>query len=348
MKKINIDVNTGSSLILINEKLCNLHKYISSEKVVIITDKIVQNYYGKFFLYPNVIEIGVGEKVKNLDTLRYIYKKLTDFGLDRSSFIVGIGGGVVCDIAGFAASTYLRGIRFVFVPSTLLAQVDAGIGGKNGVNFEGYKNIIGVINQPEFVICDTDLLKSLPEKEIICGFAEIVKCALIKNASLFSYFEENYKKALKLDYEVITNLIYESILIKSSIVNRDNEEKGERKLLNFGHTMGHAIEITANLRHGEAVSIGMIIASIISKKKGLLSSYDINRIKNLLGRLKLPALPQFNIRVNIKKALNALQKDKKRIGNNIDFILLNAIGTAFIEKISINELCAVIDSLVMD
>ena len=262
MKTLEIHGSTGVSTILVGEKLKNLRKYIPAEKAVIITDANVKHFYQKNFPPYDVITIGTGEKIKNLDTVRYIYGKLVELEADRSTFIIGIGGGIVCDIAGFVASTYLRGVRFGFVSSTLLSQVDASVGGKNGVNFEGYKNIIGVFNQPQFVICDLNLLNTLPKKEVLYGLAEVVKHAAIGDMDLFTYLDDHYQKALTLDTGVIERLVYDSVVIKSAIVNRDEKEKGERRKLNFGHTFGHAVEKTTGVPHGEAVSIGMVMASV--------------------------------------------------------------------------------------
>jgi 3-dehydroquinate synthase len=257
VKTLEIQGTTGSSTLMVGERLQHLQNYLPAEKTITITDTNVRHHYQSLFPPGDVITIGTGEKIKNLDTVRMIYEKLVDLEAQRSSFIVGIGGGIVCDIAGFVASTYLRGLRFGFVSSTLLSQVDASVGGKNGVNLGGYKNIIGVFNQPEFVICDLDLLQTLSEKEILCGLAEIVKHAAIADLDLFNYLEDHYQKALALDREVITRLVYDSIVIKSSVVNKDETEKGERRKLNFGHTFGHALEKTSGVAHGEAVSAGI-------------------------------------------------------------------------------------------
>ena len=288
-----------------------------------------------------MIEIGTGEVIKNLDTVRKICQRLMDMEADRSSFIVGIGGGVVCDIAGFVASIYLRGVRFGFVSTTLLSQVDASVGGKNGVNLGGYKNMMGVFSQPEFVICDMDLLKTLPERELSSGLAEIVKHAAIGDPKLFSYLEENYEKALKLDPQVIEKLVSDSIDIKSSIVNWDEKEKGARRKLNFGHTFGHAIEKTTGVSHGEAVSAGMVIASVLSRKREYLSREGAKKIEDLLKELKLPTRLPFDC----GSVLDALRKDKKRNGNSINFVLLRSIGHAVVEKISIKELETAISNL---
>ncbi len=334
MKTLKIHGDTGVSTVLMGESLRSLEKYIPSEKVVVITDTNVRRHYQKDFPCCEVIEIGTGEKIKNLDTVRKICQRLMDMEADRLSFIVGIGGGVVCDIAGFVASIYLRGVKFGFVSTTLLSQVDASVGGKNGVNLGGYKNMVGVFNQPEFVICDLNLLKTLPEKDLLSGFAEIVKHAVIGDPELFSYLEANYERGLSLDTEVINRLVCDSIVIKSSIVNRDEKETGERRKLNFGHTFGHAIEKTTGASHGEAVSAGMVIATALSKKRVCLSAEAAEKIEGLLEKLKLPTRLPFNL----GSVLDALRKDKKRSGNSINFVLLRAIGHAVVEKISIKEL----------
>jgi 3-dehydroquinate synthase len=341
MRELKIRGTSGDSTLYIGESLQNLKDYIPPVKMVIITDSIVKHHYHRDFPSADVIEIGMGEKIKNLDTVRMVYEKLIEFEVDRSSFIVGIGGGIVCDIAGFVASTYLRGVRFGFVSSTLLSQVDASVGGKNGVNFGGYKNMVGVFNQPEFVICDMGLLKTLPNKEVLCGMAEIVKHAAIGNAALFSYLETYYEKALRLDHEVIERLVWDSVLLKSTVVNRDEKEAGERRKLNFGHTFGHAIEKTAGVPHGEAISVGMVIASALSEKRGNLLSEDTKRIESLLKRLGLPTRLQFNR----EKVLEALRRDKKRQSENIHFVLLQSLGHAIVEKISIKELETVIEKM---
>ena len=340
MRTLTIYGNTGDSTILIGESIKNIRKYIPTQ-VVIITDNNVRHYYGKDFSHYKTIEIGTGEKIKNLETVRTIYEKLVSFEADRSAFLVGIGGGIVCDIAGFVASTYLRGVNFGLVSTTLLSQVDASIGGKNGVNLGGYKNTVGVFNQPKFVICDMDLLKSLPKKEISCGFAEIVKHAAIGDVNLFSYLEEHYEKALELDTHVIEKLIYDCLIIKSSIVNRDEKEEGERRILNFGHTFGHAIEKNLGMPHGEAISAGMVMAANLSEKRGYLKRKDTERIVKILNRLGLPT----KVRLDKKKVLDALRKDKKRSGENINFVLLNDMGNAVMEEISIRELIQVLNEI---
>jgi 3-dehydroquinate synthase len=220
------------------------------------------------------------------------------------------------------------------VSSTLLSQVDASVGGKNGVNLGGYKNIVGVFNQPEFVICDLNLLTTLPQSEILSGFAEIIKHGAIADKDLFAYLEENCDKALSLQPAVIEKLVYDSVIIKSSIVNRDEKEKGERRKLNFGHTFGHAIEKIMQVKHGEAVSAGMVLASELGVKKGDLPSKESSRLARLIERFGLPVRLQFDG----QKVLEAIRMDKKREGDLIYFVLLSEIGQAYVEEIAIQEL----------
>ena len=339
MRVFDIQGDTGHSTILIGERLQALNKYVQTEQLVIITDSNVRDIYQKEFPPGDVIEIGTGENIKNLDTVRFLYERLMELEADRSSFIVGIGGGIVCDITGFVASTYLRGVRFGFVSSTLLSQVDASVGGKNGVNFSGYKNMVGVFNQPEFVICDMNLLKTLPNKERQNGFSEIVKHAALGDAGLFSYLEKHYQEAIDLDTATIEKLVHNSVSIKSSIVNLDEKETGARRKLNFGHTFGHAFEKTRGVPHGEAVSVGMVVASELSVKKGYLSPEDGKRIERLLQALKLPTRFPFDG----KRVLGALRKDKKREGDEIHFVFLQGIGRAVVKKISLVDLEAMVN-----
>ena len=325
---------------MIGECLKNLSNYIPSQDVVLITDETVSRYYQKDFPEFRAITIGTGERIKTLDTAGIIYQELLDMDAQRSTFIVGIGGGIVCDITGFVASTFLRGVRFGFVSSTLLSQVDASVGGKNGVNFKGFKNMVGVFNQPEFVICDLNLLKTLPERELLSGFAEVVKHAVIEDRDLFAFIENHAAKALALDQTVLERFVHDSVVIKSAVVNRDEKEKGERRKLNFGHTFGHAIEKTTGIPHGEAVSLGMVLAASLSVRKQLLSEKEFHRITRLLENLKLPTVLEYDK----KEVMAALKKDKKREGDHIHFVLINGIGKSVITEISIQELTWMIDS----
>ena len=334
MRSITIHGSLMDSRVMIGEGIENIDKYLPRADVIIITDQDVYRYYNQVMPTDKVVRIGTGEKIKNFDTIAFILKELIKMEADRAVFILGIGGGIVCDISGFVASIYLRGVRFGFVSTTLLSQADAGIGGKNGVNFEGYKNMIGTFNQPDFIICDPVLLKTLPEKEIRNGCAEIVKHAAIADEGLFAYLEAHYREILQLEIDVIEKIVYESVMIKSQVVNLDEREKGERRRLNFGHTIGHAVEKITGLTHGEAISAGMCAAARISEKKGLLSGEARERVERILGNMKLPT----KISADMEMVLEAMTKDKKREGESIHFVLLNGIGDAVIEEITIKEL----------
>ena len=334
MNKLVINGATNNSLILVGESIKNIAQHISGNRVVVITDTNVNRLYNKFFNQYKIIEIGLGEEIKTLDTVTSIYEQLIDLEVDRSFFIVGIGGGIVCDIAGFVASTYMRGLNFGFVATSLLAQVDASVGGKNGVNFQRLKNMVGTFNQPDFVICDIELLATLPEREIRSGLGEIVKHAIIADEELFDFIEQHAEKILALDPDAMEKVITDSLLIKSSIVNRDEKEGGERRLLNFGHTVGHAIELNSNLAHGEALGVGIKAAVKLSKEKELLSDNDAQRVMALLKKLHLPT----DCDVPDDTVMSAIRMDKKREGDLINYVLINKIGQAIIEKISLNDL----------
>jgi 3-dehydroquinate synthase len=334
MQTITLHTNSRNSRILIGESLQNLVNYIPPGKSIIITDENVLRIYGGSLPPVPVISIGTGEKHKTLETLQRIFDKLVEYEADRSTFIVGIGGGIVCDVSGFAASVYMRGLRFGFVSTTLLSQVDASVGGKNGVNFRGYKNMLGVFNQPEFVICELSMLRSLEPREFRAGFSEIIKAAAIVDGELFSYLEQHHADALLQKPEVIEKLIYDSVTIKSQVVEADEREKGERKKLNFGHTFAHALEHTTGILHGEAVSIGMIMAASMSVKLGLLPHSEFLRLTRLIENFGLPVSPV----KDINKILVAMRKDKKREGDNIHMIMLDKIGHALIHKITFENL----------
>ena len=244
MKKLLVRGSSGSSQLLVGESIDNLIAYIDPRRTVIITDTTIEGLYRQRFPDCPIITIGLGEKIKTLDTVAKIYGQLVELEADRSSLILGIGGGIVCDIAGFVASTYMRGLPFGFVATTLLAQVDASVGGKNGVNFGGYKNMVGVFNQPDFVICDMTALQSLPVREVLCGFAEIIKHGAIADDRMLDFLDAHQDEALRLDKAIVEYLVYRSLEIKAKVVTRDEREKGERRKLNFGHTFGHAIEKT--------------------------------------------------------------------------------------------------------
>ncbi len=342
IKTFHIKSKTGlSSSIHVGEKLKNLEQHLPLTKVIIITDENIKKYYQNDFPAVPVITIGTGEDIKTFATIETVLKKLIYYSCDRSSFIVGIGGGIVCDIVGFAASIFLRGINFGFVSTSLLSQVDASVGGKNGVNLDSYKNMAGVFNQPEFVICDVDLLNTLPQTQISNGLAEIVKHALIFDKDLFDFIEQNKEKALNLDYDTIFKLVADSVKIKSKIVQGDEKESGERKKLNFGHTIGHAIEKIDQTSHGSAVAMGMVAAAKFSQKKGFITSKDVLQICDLFNALHLPV----SLDYNADDIINAAARDKKKQGSNFFYVFLEKIGKARVKKISINEMNSLIKSV---
>ncbi len=328
------ELNIKHSKILIGESFVNFMQYIPNNKVIIVTNDKVNSLYGKHFSDIPKIVIGQGEQIKNTDTIKYIINKLIEHQADRTTFLLGVGGGIVCDITGFVASIFMRGIDFGFIATTLLAQVDASIGGKNGVNFADYKNIVGTINQPKFVICDYTMLKTLDNNDLNCGFAEIIKYAIIDAPDMFLSLEENSSKALSLDYQYIEDVIFKCVEIKCDIVSNDEKETGERRKLNLGHTYGHAIEKITHIPHGNAVSIGLVMAGKLSVEKQMLSELDYQRIVKLLTLFKLP----INTDCSMSEIRKNLIMDKKRESNYINFILINKIGDVEIIKIDIKDL----------
>lgn len=340
MKRLQVNGRFNTTNIYIGESISNVASYIP-KRTIIITDENLFNLYSEHFKSFKSIVIESGEDSKEISTIQHIYSKLVEYSVDRDTFLLGIGGGIISDITGFVASTVLRGIKFGFLSTTLLSQVDASIGGKNGVNFMGYKNIIGTINQPDFVICDTEILKSLPKKELYNGFAEVLKHALISDYEMFKFLDRKHKEAINLEPDVINKIITHSLIIKSKIIKDDEFEAGERRKLNFGHTIGHAIEKNYNILHGEAVSIGMMIAAKISNYRKLITNTDVNEIAQTLLNYNLPI--QFNFDKEL--VFKHIRKDKKVIGDNIYFILLNKIGNAVIEEMKLTELEGLINDL---
>ena len=334
MKSFQVRSQTRLSSIYVGESLENLNNYLPTGHSIIITDENVKALYANQFPDLPVITIGMGEKIKTMATVENILKQLLDYDCDRSSFIVGIGGGIVTDVTGFVASVFMRGVKFGFVSTSLLSQVDASVGGKNGVNLDAFKNMVGVFNQPEFVICDIDLLNTLPKDEISNGLAEIVKHALISDPEMFDFLEQNRKKALDLDYDTIFRLVADSVRIKSEVVQKDERETGERRKLNFGHTIGHAIEKIEGPGHGKAVSMGMVAAGLFSHQKKLIPKETLDRIERLLTGLNLPT----HLNYPAQKIIDAVGKDKKKQRDHIYYVFLDHIGSARVEKISMDEM----------
>jgi 3-dehydroquinate synthase len=333
MQLFEIQGNSGASRIMVGEVLANLGRYLPETKVVVITDEKVKRLHGGAFSQYPTITIGQGEGQKTLDTLAHIYAQLIGLAVDRSSFIVAIGGGIVCDIAGFAAATFMRGVPYGFVATTLLAQVDASVGGKNGVNFGGYKNMVGVFSQPRFVICDPHLLVTLPKEEVLCGLAEAIKHGAIADREILAYLESHVQAALALDPAVIEHLVHRSVVIKAGVVNEDETEQGRRRILNFGHTIGHAVEKLSGLPHGQAVSIGMRAAAGFSTRLAGLPDNQAEALVRLLEAFGLPT----ELRLPREAVAEALRKDKKKSGDRIHYVLIEALGKAKVVDLDLEE-----------
>ncbi len=331
MRTIELETKNDQCRIMIGGQLKDVSHMLPPGRIVLITDQNVSRLYGSEFPEGLIVEIEPGEKSKTLETASAIYEKLLNHEIDRKDFILAIGGGVVCDLAGFIASTYMRGIGFGFVATTLLAQVDASIGGKNGVNLKGYKNIVGVIRQPEFIICDMSMLNTLEKKEYIAGIAEIIKYGAIMDADLFDYCENHIREILAKDVILLDEVVYRSVSNKCELVRKDEHETGERMKLNFGHTFAHALEKITGITHGEAVGIGMNIASAVSVREGFLVENDLLRLRSLIQSTGLPV----GLEVNPDEILQAIRKDKKKSGNSIGLVLLEGIGKSVIHYIEL-------------
>lgn len=302
------------------------------KKAVIITDENIFSAHQKKFKGWDTIVLKPGEQYKVQSTVDAVMLQLIEKGADRQTTLIGVGGGVITDLTGYVASTFLRGIPFGFVPTSLLAMVDASIGGKNGIDVGVYKNMVGTINQPRFLLYDAGLLKTLPDSEWRNGFAEIIKHAAIKDAPMFKQLEDASLESYQKKKEIVQALIKHNALIKTRVVQADEFEKNERRLLNFGHTLAHAVETQYGLMHGEAVAIGMVFASHLSQE--LLGFVQHHRLKKLIAKYSLPTELSFDR----QKTFTVLRSDKKKEADFMNFILLEKIGKARIEKIPLKTL----------
>ena len=277
-----------------------------------------------------LIVVPAGETAKSLKTVQACYDKLARHRLERQSFIVALGGGVVGDLAGFVAATYLRGIPFVQVPTTLLAQVDSSVGGKVGVNLPAGKNLVGAFHQPRLVLCDFDTLRTLPPREFRSGLAEVIKYGIIRDAALFKKLERDLPKLLKRDPKTLAEVVARCCEIKAAVVGRDETDGGLRAILNFGHTIGHALEAISGLGygtylHGEAIAIGQVAAAELSARLTGLPTGDVARIRKLFQRADLPVAVKLDASSR-KHLLAAMKLDKKVSGGEIKFVLARKIG----------------------
>lgn len=308
-------------------------------RVVAVCDATIDRLYRPLLEPYERVLIGAGESIKTLQTVETIYRRFIELGVDRSTFILAAGGGIVTDVAGFAASTYMRGLPFGFLPTTLLGQVDASIGGKNGVNIEGYKNMAGTFTQPRFVICDPALLRTLPDREFRAGLAEVVKTAIIADASLFARLEQSSFETLRRNTDLLADAISASIRVKADIVERDERETGERRKLNLGHTLAHAIEkCTPQLNHGEAVAVGTAMIADVAVKLGLLAPDDRDRIVGLLLALGFELTPP----VELRRLVKEIGKDKKNEEGRLRIVLPAGIGDCEVRPMPVEEFAALV------
>lgn len=308
--------------------------YIDAERIIYVTDENIYQKYAEQFPPGNTIVMPQGEDNKHIDTVMKAIEELHLMEAGREIFMLGVGGGVVTDITGFLAAIYLRGVRFGFVPASILAMVDAAVGGKNGVNAGLIKNQVGVIRQPEFLFYDYHFLHTLPDIEWVSGFAEIIKHACIRDAAMFQYLLNNDLDDFRKDRNATGELIRRNAAIKFDIVCSDETETGQRRLLNFGHTIGHAIEKILQLPHGFAVSIGMVYACRISEK---LCGFPSEKTESIVALLKKYHLPVEAV-IDKEAAWNILVHDKKKSGDYLHFILLEDIGKGVSRKLALAEL----------
>jgi len=333
LERIVINTSGAVSEILVGAEWKSAWQLVPGEDVVIVTDDNVFELYGGEFPGFPVLKISPGEKSKNLQVIEKLSEEILKTGIGRSGFILAVGGGVVCDIAGFLASVFMRGIRCGYISTSLLSQVDASTGGKNGVNLGKIKNVIGSFRQPEFVICDTSMLKTLPDKEYLSGLAELIKTGLIGDSSIIESLENKYHGIISRDNWILTELVARAVRFKGSVVSEDEKESGIRRILNLGHTFGHAIELQESVKHGFAVAAGIKLAILFSQAKGYLSNDVGMRIISLLEKYNLLE----DYRIPVSKMEELVAHDKKRSGTDIHFVFLESIGKGIVKRITIKE-----------
>jgi 3-dehydroquinate synthase len=342
MEKVRIELGSYSYEIRVGSGLLErvglwLKEIGLSGKAVVVTDATVKSLYADALsrglsragFKVTVLEVPAGEEQKNLETAGRLYHEMTAAYAERTTPVLALGGGVIGDLAGFVAATYMRGVPLVHVPTTLLAQVDSSIGGKTAVDHGQLKNIVGVFYQPVLVVADIETLKTLPEAELSNGMAEIIKHAAIRNRSFFRFLEINMGKARVLDARTLETMVLESARIKAEIVEKDERESDYRAILNYGHTIGHAVEAVSDfrLKHGQAVAIGMMAAARISSRMGILDEDEVVRLEEVIMGAGLPSRITG---LDRKKVMEAMKHDKKVLQDRVRFVLLKSIGNAFI------------------
>lgn len=348
MQRLKLDFGKRSYDIVINNSFDALSKELTNlckGKILVVTDTNVALLYkdelskvicAAGFDKPEFAVFKAGEKSKNIDTIQRIYKSAIESGFSREGTIIAFGGGVVGDIAGFVASTYMRGVNFIQIPTTLLAQTDSSVGGKVGFDFCGAKNIIGAFKQPSLVYINTASLKTLPKREFCSGMAEVIKYGIIKDEGFLTYLEKNNSAICDFDDDAIEDVIYNCCKIKADIVTEDETESGLRAILNFGHTIGHGIESAKNfsLLHGECVALGMLCALDISLSRGYISADEAQRCKKIIAMYELDT----NVtNININAVATYMKNDKKKLCDTLRFVLVDGIGNAQIKDDVTND-----------
>ena len=328
------DIKIGNNLFEEN----TFTKFLKHKEVMLIYDQNLDtkeiNNINHFLDKSGVavkVDLGIKatEKNKSYKSLSQIQDLLIENRFSRDCLLIGLGGGIICDLTGFAAATYQRGVDFILIPTSLLAQIDASVGGKTGINHPQGKNMIGSFHQPKLVLIETNYLSTLPEREVRCGLVEMIKHGLIVDKDYFNWLEKNIDSILELEEPIITEAIKRSVEIKSNIVSMDEKESGIRALLNFGHTYGHALELIGNYedyKHGEAVALGIKAALKLSEMMGHLTEEDLKRINTLF--VKAGINTKTIKKINSEELYSAMQLDKKKQGKNLNFIVLEEIGKA--------------------
>ncbi len=339
MKIIETRLEGGVVKTILDAAFEDVQNFHAQEKIIILTDETIFTLHEQKFHNYAIIKIDGTEKNKTQATIDSIVTQMLEMDIDKSYMLVGVGGGVVTDIAGYVASIYKRGIKLGLVPTTILGMTDAAIGGKNGVNVGLYKNMVGTTYRAQFILYDFSFLETLPKAEWINGFAEIIKHACIKDAAMFEELAANNIDYYFENRNAIAALIEKNVALKTAIVVNDEFETGERYLLNFGHTFGHAVENLYNLPHGHAVSIGMIMAAKVSEEINNFDSTSKEKLVQILQQYGLPV----SLQIDNAQVLYSLKKDKKRAGDAINFVLLNSIGDGVVQKIPFTQIESLLD-----
>ena len=334
-----IDIELGAT----NNISDLLSSQTSSKQFFVISNNQVAKLYGEQIieslrqknLEAFLVTADISEENKSLKTCQNLWQQLIDQKIDRYSTILALGGGVVTDVAGFVAATILRGVSFIPFPTSLLAQVDAAIGGKVGVNFHGAKNLLGCFHQPSYVLIDPSFLNTLPKSEFLNGMAEVIKYALIGDPELFTKLENYSGNIWQMEEASLEELIYSCVKQKATIVSQDEREKGIRTHLNFGHTLGHALELEYNLGHGEAITKGMAFAALLSQNKGLCKEKKVNRVINLLKKISQKRQCD---KLNFESIYSRMILDKKRVGNSLNMVLMKDIGNVAVQSVAKDEI----------